>query len=216
MSAVIVRYLLILLILPAPPLAAGGRIVVAAFSSGDLQGWQEEEFSGETRYTLVSDDGRRVLAAESRGTASGLYRTLRVDLHKTPYLHWSWKVANTLDGVNERSREGDDYPARVYVVFSGGLFFWRTRAINYVWSSNQPEGAEWPNAYADNARMIAVRSGDRQVGRWVTERRNVLEDYRRLFGEDIRYADAVAIMTDTDNSGQAARAFYGDIYFSEE
>lgn len=195
-------------------LAAGAQVVVGDFSAGSLRGWEEKRFEGETRYELVTGDGRRVLRAESRDAASGLYRKVRIDLHETPYLNWSWKVEDTLGEVDERSRGGDDYPARVYIVFSGGLFFWRTRAVNYVWSSSQPRGASWANAYTDNARMIAVRSGPEESGEWVTERRNVREDYRRLFGEDVRFADAVALMTDTDNTGRSATAYYGDIYFS--
>lgn len=195
-------------------LAAGSTVVVGNFSAGDLDGWEEKRFEGETRYELVGHNGHRVLRAESRGAASGLYKKVRIDLRETPYLHWSWKVQDTLGETDERSRGGDDYPARVYVVFSGGFFFWRTRAVNYVWSSNQPRGASWPNAYTDNARMIAVRSGAGEAGKWVTERRNVREDYRQLFGDDVRFADAVALMTDTDNTGRAATAYYGDIYFS--
>lgn len=206
----------LLMVIVATTLAADARIVVGDFSSGSLAGWERKSFEGETRYELVSGQGRRALRADSHDAASGMYREIRVDLHETPYLHWSWKVEETLGGIDERSRRGDDYPARVYIVFSGGFFFWRTRALNYVWSSNQPRGASWPNAYTDNARMIAVRSGPDETGRWVSERRNVRADYRRMFGEDVRFADAVAIMTDTDNTGKAATAYYGDIYFAAD
>jgi hypothetical protein len=100
------------------------------------------------------------------------------------------------------------------VVFSGGLLFWRTKAINYVWSSNQPVGSQWDNAYTANAKMVAVASSSTRLGRWVEESRNVAEDYRHLFGTQPGPVDAVAIMTDTDNSGQQAQAWYGDIWFS--
>lgn len=190
--------------------------MVGEFSAGDLSGWEKESFSGETEYTLVEKEGRRVLQAESRGTASGLYREIRVDLNRTPYLNWSWRVANVLEGVNERTKTGDDYPARVYVVVSGKVFFWRTRAVNYVWSGNQPVGSTWPNAYTSNARMMTVESGQEKVGQWVAEKRNVQADFKRLFGDEVDHIDAVAIMTDTDNSGQSATAWYGDIYFSAE
>ena len=102
------------------------------------------------------------------------------------------------------------------MVCSGGLFFWRTRAINYVWSSNQSVGSSWPNAFTGRARMVAVESGAAKAGRWVDERRDVLADYRRLFGSDPGDVDAVAIMTDTDNTGLSATAWYGDIWFSSE
>jgi hypothetical protein len=193
---------------------AAAPVMVGDFSAGSLQGWTSKRFKGETRYRLVTAGGRTVLRAVSHAAASGLYKRVHVDLDKTPYLHWSWKVENTLGPLRERTRGGDDYPARVYVVFSGGLLFWRTRAINYVWSNDQPVGSEWPNAYTDHDRMVAVASGKARAGQWVHERRNVHADFRRLFGENVRYVDAVALMTDTDNSGKSATAYYGDIYFS--
>ena len=158
--------------------------------------------------------GRRALFADSRGAASGLYREIRVDLNRTPWLQWSWRVDRVLSGVDERTKAGDDYPARVYVVVSGGAAFWKTRSLVYVWSSHQPVGATWNNAFTSNARVMALRSGTGDAGRWVSEKRDIRADFRQLFGEDIEQIDAVALMTDTDNSGQSATAWYGDIYFT--
>lgn len=117
-------------------------------------------------------------------------------------------------GADERTRAGDDYPARVYVVFSGGVAFWRTRAINYVWSNKQPVDCNWLNAFTGNARMIAVQSGSGHVGEWLEEHRDVRADYRDLFVAEPGNVDAEAIMTDTDNIGTVASAWYGDIWFS--
>ena len=94
--------------------------------------------------------------------------------------------------------------------------FWRTRAINYVWSNNQPVGSSWPNAFTSRAHMIAIASGAERVGQWVSERRDVRADYRRAFGEEPGPVDAVAIMTDTDNTGRTITAWYGDIWFTEK
>ena len=209
---------MLLATLAASPAWAGAlRTDVGLFSLGDMAGWQPKRFAGRTRYSLVRAQGRLVLRAVSHASASGLYRRVHVDLARTPCLHWSWRVAHVLAAPHdERTRRGDDYPARVYVVFSGGLFFWRTRAINYVWSSNQSVGSSWPNAFTGRARMVAVESGAAKAGRWVDERRDVLADYRRLFGSDPGDVDAVAIMTDTDNTGLSATAWYGDIWFSSE
>ena len=143
------------------------------FSSGGLADWQEQQFQGRTDYALVALDGRTVLRAQSNGSASGLYRELQVDLHKTPYLNWSWRVENILAGPDEATKAGDDYPARIYVVISGGLAFWRTRTVSYVWASRKTAGASWPNAFTDNAQMLAVRSGTDGVGEWQWESRNV-------------------------------------------
>lgn len=206
--------LLILLPLASTALAANGRVYIGRFSDGTLNGWTTKEFHGKTLYRLVNDGGRTVLRAVSHASASGLYKRVHIDLDRTPYLHWSWKVANTLGPLKEHTRAGDDYPARIYIVFSGGLLFWRTRAINYVWSNDQPVGSEWPNAYTDHDQMVAVESGNSRLHKWVSERRNIRADFRRLFGSNVRYVNAVAVMTDTDNSGKSATAEYGNIYFA--
>ncbi len=210
-----VRRLSVCLFLPMSlicgiPFAQPAAVEIADFSTGDLSGWRSKSFKGQTEYGIR--DG--ALCARADGSASGLYREVAVDLETTPVLEWSWKVEEGFHRRDERNKKGDDYPARVYVIFSGGIAFWRTRAINYVWASSQPEGAQWPNAFTENARMIAVESGAGRQGRWVRESRNVREDYRRLFGEAPDRADAVAIMTDTDNGGGVARACYKALRFT--
>jgi len=209
-----VALLTLTLLLSLGALGAAPRIDIARFSQGDLAGWQERSFRGRTDYRLVRMEAGTVLQARSDASASGLYRQVEVDLTQTPVLHWSWKTDALMQGNDERTRAGDDYPARIYVVFSGGALFWRTRAINYVWSSHQPQGSQWPNAFTGNARMIVVSAGQQGLGEWQHLQRDVLADYRRLFGSDPRRVDAVAIMTDTDNTGQRATAWYGDIWFS--
>ena len=184
--------------------------------NGDVAGWEEKVFDGKTRYETVRRDGRTVVRATSRGTASGLYLRRRVDLDATPILRWTWRVDGTLGDVDERTRAGDDYAARVYVIRSHPVFLWRTRAVSYVWASNRAAGETWPNAYTDASRHVAVRSGDARAGQWVDERRDVRADFRALFGESVRHVDAVAIMTDTDDTGGAAVAYYGDITFTSE
>ncbi|GAB6112143.1 DUF3047 domain-containing protein [Desulfomicrobium salsuginis] len=180
----------------------------------DHPGWKEKVFAGRTVYTPLPAEG--LLMAESWGTASGLFHEGRVDLRLTPWLNWSWKVENVLAGVNEREKSGDDYPARIYVVAKGGIAFWKTKALSYVWSSTEAQDVMWPSAFTSNAYMVAVRSGTDSLGRLVTEKRNIREDWMRAFGEDIAEIDAVAIMTDTDNSGQSARAWYGQPRFSAD
>ena len=189
---------------------------VEVLRDGDIAGWEEKVFEGNTRYETVAQDGRTVVRATSRGTASGLFFRRRIDLDRTPILRWTWRVDATLGDIDERTRAGDDYSARVYVIRSHPVFLWRTRAVNYVWASTRAPGETWPNAYTDASRHVAVRSGEAHTGRWVDERRDVRADFRALFGESVRYVDAVAIMTDTDNTGAAAVAYYGDITFASE
>ena len=211
-SAGLVPGLLLVLLLCAG--AAAMFVDLPSLSAPGHPGWKEKEFAGRTTYTPLPEAG--LLMADSRGAASGLFHEKTVDLRRTPWLNWSWKVENVLSGVDERAKSGDDYPARIYVVAKGGLAFWKTRALSYVWSSTEPKGTVWPNAFTANAAMIAVQSGSARLGELVTEKRNIREDWKKAFGEDIAEIDAVAIMTDTDNSGQSARAWYGQPSFSAE
>ena len=210
-------YLLIAAVLLSFPYSSSSEtLLVAAFESGDLSGWESKEFKGRTEYSIAYVDARKVLLAKSSASASAMLRRIEVDLEKTPWLNWTWRIDDTLGTLNERSKGGDDYPARVYVVISGGLFFWKTRALNYVWSSNQPVGTYWPNAYTSNAVMLALQSGRKEAGKWIPEKRNVRADLKRLLGEELSQIDAVAIMTDTDDGGGKVAAYYGDIYFTSE
>lgn len=194
----------------------GEKLMIGSFSYGSLEHWQSKKFKGQTNYHVVELDGIRVLKADSADSASGLFKEQRIDLHKTPVMNWRWRIENRLGHLDEQIKSGDDYAARVYVVVSGGLTFWRTRAINYIWASTSPTGKIWPNAFAgDHAIMIALRSSNDPTGIWQTEKRNILADLKQQFGEDMRYIDAVAIMTDTDNAHGKATAYYGDIYFSK-
>ncbi|MDH3414264.1 MAG: DUF3047 domain-containing protein [Gammaproteobacteria bacterium] len=195
--------------------ATGEIGITLVLGAADLSAWQPWKFFSETRYTPVEIDGRRAVKAVSSGSASGYYRKMTIDLQQTPVLRWSWRVDNTIGEVDERSKEGDDYPARVYVIAAQPVFFWKSRALNYVWSSTRPEESSWPNAYSSRAVMIAVRSGERGLGKWQEEERNVRSDFERYFGKEVRYVDAIAFMTDTDNTGRQAVAYYGDIYFAE-
>ncbi len=193
------------------------NIQVGFFSSGSMAGWKNKTFSGSTNYQLTQLENLTVLKAESHSGASGLFKEQRIDLLKTPYLNWRWRIDNRLKNLNEQSKPGDDYSARVYVVVSGGWAFWKTKALNYVWAGNTTKGSVWPNAFAGNsAIMLAMRSSDDKTHTWYQEKRNILRDLKEQFDTDIRYIDAVAIMTDTDNANGDATAYYGDIYFSAE
>lgn len=194
---------------------ANNIIVVADFANENLAQWQTKSFKGDTRYTLTELDNRAVLKADSQASASGLFKEQRIDLQKTPYLNWRWRIENRLPSLDEQSKSGDDYAARIYIVVSGGLAFWKTRALNYVWANNSAKGQSWPNAFAGkNAMMVALRSTDDRTQHWYQEKRNIMQDLEQFFGEPIRYIDAVAIMTDTDNSQGKAVAYYGDLFFS--
>ena len=197
--------------------ARQGALEVGDASPDGILAWRPEKFVGETGYAIDPAAGRPAVRADSVASASGLVREIDIDLTATPVLSWSWKIGNLLEDVDETRKGGDDYPARVYILFSDGRW-WDPRplSLSYVWSSTQPRGSTWPNAYTDRVMMVAVRDAADPVGEWVEERRNVREDILKLFGEEVDTVKAVAIMTDTDNSGQRATAWYGGISFVPE
>lgn len=111
--------------------SAKGDIAVGAFSRGSLSGWQSRSFKGETVYEIVEDAdlGSTVLSATTNGAASGRYRKMKIDLVKTPFLNWSWKVMNVYPGIDETAKSGDDFPARIYVVAERGLLAIRSSQL---------------------------------------------------------------------------------------
>jgi hypothetical protein len=198
--------------------ASANAMHVGAFASGDFSGWSEKSFKGHTQYDLVKNQelNKMVVLAQTQGAASGRFKKITVDLTKTPIMHWSWKIEKPYTGIDENTKDGDDFPVRVYVVVERGFLGLSTKALNYVWASKNPVGASWANPFTSQARMLAVNSGTADAGKWVSHKRNVREDLKAAFGEDFTEIHAIAIMTDGDNSGQQARSWYGDIFFSEK
>lgn len=190
--------------------AMAEELQISRFAAEGLSGWQSKVFKGKTDYHPIQDNGRIVIQAHSKGTASGLVKKVELDPVRYHYLRWSWKIAHIVEKGDETTKAGDDYAARVYVIFPG-RFFWQTKAINYIWANWLPKGKAVPNAYTSNAMMLAVESGPKLAGQWLSEERDILADYRRLFGEEPHEIGAIAIMTDTDNTGSDATAWYGDI-----
>jgi hypothetical protein len=199
-------------------------------------GWKPlafEKIPRHTTYRLISDTGSTVVEAQAHASASGLTHAINVDLAKFPVLRWRWKIERLIEKADVHAKRGDDYPARLYVTFAydpqrvgilerakfeaARLIYGEyppVAALNYVWDGKAPVGTNVPNAYIARARMIVVQSGPALVGEWVTEERNVLEDYRNAFGGTPPPVTGIAIMTDTDNTGESARAFFGDIEFA--
>lgn len=184
------------------------------FSTAAIPLWQERTFEGHTDYTFIQQDDTLVLKAHCNGTASAFYRWTEVDLTKTPILHWSWKVDNIHADLDDVSKKGDDFAARVYVVYKGAMP-WSVNALNYVWANVKEVGSFWPNAFTKRAAMIAQESGaPKNKDIWINESRNVLQDFKQYFDMDITRIDGVVVMTDCDNGGGEATSYYRDIYFT--
>ena len=184
-----------------------------------------------TRYSLVRDGDAVVLRADANASMAGVAHPLKLDARTHPVIEWRWKILSLLQKSDIATKAGDDFPARVYVLFDYDIrklsFSVRARirlarlygadvplaALCYVWDGKTPAGTSVWSAYTDRVRMIVVESGSANLGKWVTTRRNVAADFRAAFGEDPPAISGVVLATDTDNTGESATAFYGDIRF---
>lgn len=199
-------------------------INLTSLDKNGIKLWEPKIFSGESLYTLKVYLDRPALKAVSNAAASGLVLKKKIDLSETPYVSWSWLIEKTLFPLDERSKKGDDFVMRLYVVIDGGFMFWKTLSLNYVWSSNQEKDLVWDNPFAgSNVKMMSIRGKDSKTGKWYDEQRNVYKDLIQVFGDKgsadanrdaYGVIDVIAIMTDTDNSGKEAESYYGDIIFS--
>jgi hypothetical protein len=187
-----------------------------SFSAEDILDWSTRSFDGETRYRRVEQNGQTVVEARSRGQASAKYLEREIDLTDTPYLRWCWRVSAIHEGLEETTQAGDDYPARVYVARKAGLMPWQVQSVNYVWSSTQSAGSDWPNAFTSRAHLLALQGGEARVGEWVGEVRDVREDFARYFDASPDHIDGVALMSDGDNAGVDATAWYANLAFTED
>lgn len=189
------------------------EVYFGKFSSGDLSGWKEQTIGlmkPKTTYKLTRDNDRTVLIAHSTKSASGQIYKLNLDPREYSTLKWSWKIDHTIKKGDEKTKEGDDFAVRVYVLFPRG-FFSKTRAICYVWANKLPKGEHVVSPFSPNIITVAVDSGEELAGRWAFHQRNIYEDYKVYYGEEPPRIGAIALMTDTDNTGDSAIGYYGDI-----
>ncbi|MGB0910099.1 MAG: DUF3047 domain-containing protein [Nitrospirales bacterium] len=236
---------IILFCLPATSLAdtpSQTILEVGKFSTAQVggmlpTGWKPltfDKIKDHTLYELVKNKKHVVVKAMSVASSSGLTREISIDPKEFPIVQWRWKVENIIKKGNVNRKDGDDYPARVYITFAYESdkvgFFERAKyegakllygqypplgAITYIWESSSPIGTVAPNPYTDRVQMFVTQSGPEKLDQWVHEEHNVYEDYLRAFGEEPPNISGVAIMTDTDNTKESAVAYYGDIIFKK-
>ena len=186
------------------------------FTEDELKTLQVKKVKGETKWTLGFNDKGNYIKAEAEAVGSGLGKEIAIDLAKTPFINITWKVENDLSGIVENSKKGHDYAARVFVIKKTGSTILSNRAINYVFSSNNEIGKNWPSPYTKKSIDYVLSTTIDNLDNWVTVKANVKEDFMRLHGIEVNDISGVAIMTDTDNSKLKAISYYQNIYFSTE
>lgn len=184
------------------------------FETGWEQRWREKKFpfKSPNHIEVVWEENNPALKIMSKKSASGMWRKWEIEPAKSGFISWRWKVENSLtENSREREKKGDDYAARVFVVFEPHFLSWKTRTICYVWAGNEPGGSVYRSPYSGSVGTFVLRSGNDDAGQWVTEKRDFAADYREFFGEAPRKISAVALMVDTDNTGAQTTAWFDDL-----
>ena len=192
------------------------KINIFDFTEKEFKTLKVKKVKGEITWVLGSNENGNFIKAEAQGKASGLGKEVSIDLSKTPFINITWKVEKDLSGIVENSKKGHDYAARVFVIKKTGSTLLSNRAINYVFSSNNNIGENWPSPYTKKSIDYVLSSTKDNLNSWVTVKTNVKEDFMRLFGINVTDLTGIVIMTDTDNSKLKAISYYQDIYFSTE
>ena len=170
----------------------------------------------KTKYSLGSNENGNYLRGEAENAASAIGKNIKIDLSITPYINITWKIEKDLSGINENSKKGHDYAARVFVIKKTGVTPLSKRAMNYVFSSNNEINNNWPSPYTKKSIDYILSTTKENLNEWVTVKANVKEHFKKYHDLDVDVIDGVAIMTDTDNSKLKAIAYYQNIYFSAE
>ncbi|MDA9754627.1 DUF3047 domain-containing protein [Candidatus Pelagibacter sp.] len=168
----------------------------------------------KTVYTVGSNENGSYLKAVADNAASGLGKEVKIDLNKTPFINITWKIEKDLKGINENSKKGHDFAARVFAVKKTGATPLSNRAINYVFSSNSAVGQSWPSPYTKKSIDNVLATTKDNLNVWVTVKANVKEDFKKFHNLDVNELDGLAIMADTDNSKMKSISYFQNIYFS--
>ena len=194
-------------------------VKVFEFSKTELSQLKVRKVRGadnKTVYSTGSNENGNYLKAVAENAGSGLGKEIKIDLNKTPFINITWKIEQDLSGINEKTKKGHDFAARVFAVKKTGATPLSNRAINYVFSSNVEVGENWPSPYTKKSIDNVLSTTKENLNKWVTVKANVKEDFKKFHDLNVDELDGLAIMSDTDNSKLTSVAFYQNIYFSED
>lgn len=165
-----------------------------------------KKFKQDNGISMQNESDVNYVKVKSANDVQGIGKKFVYNVNEYPFLYWRWRVNKLPQGGQENIKKKNDSAAGVYVFFKNGYPF--SKAIKYVWSSTLPIGTMVKSPYSSKTMIFVIESGDKDIGRWLTERRNVLEDYKKAFGSLPPLAQGIAIMTDSDNTHSSALADY--------
>ena len=214
------KFFVILLIISNYSISAlAEKVVVFEFTEQEFETLEVRKVrgsNGKTKYSLGMNENGSFLRAEAKGTASGLGKKVKIDLNKTPFINITWKIEKDLKGIDEKSKKGHDFAARVFVVKKTGLTPLSNKAVNYVFSSNNSTNEFWRSPYTKSSIDYVLSTTKENLNEWVTVKANVKEHFKKLHDLNVEELTGLAIMTDTDQTDIKAISYYQNIYFSSE
>ena len=199
--------------------ATANEVKVFEFTEIELSELEVRKVRGadnKTIYTVGTNKNGNFLKSVAENAASGLGKEIKIDLNKTPFINITWKIEKDLSGIKENTKKGHDYAARVFVIKKTGSTPLSNRAINYVFSSNNEVGSNWPSPYTKKSIDNVLASTKKNLNEWITVKANVKDDFKKFHNLDVNELDGLAIMSDTDNSKMKSIAYFQNIYFSAE
>ena len=199
--------------------ALAEKVVVFEFTEQEFETLEVRKVrgsNGKTKYSLGRNENGGFLRAEAMGTASGLGKKVKINLNKTPFINITWKIEKDLKGIDEKSKKGHDFAARVFVVKKTGLTPLSNKAVNYVFSSNNSTNEFWRSPYTKSSIDYVLSTTKDNLNEWVTVKANVKEHFKKLHDLNVEELTGVAIMTDTDQTDIKTISYYQNIYFSSE
>ena len=195
------------------------KVKVFEFTNSELENLKVRKVRGaknKTEYSVGKNENGSFLKAIANNSASGLGKEMKIDLNKTPFLNITWKVEKDIKGIDETSKKGHDYAARVFVVKKTGATPLSNKAMNYVFSSNEDVNTSHPSPYTKKSIDYVLATTKDNFNEWVTVKANVKEHFKKFHKLDLDEINGLAIMADTDNSKLSSIAYFQNIYFSAE
>ena len=178
--------------------------------------WQRQNWGSPAYdFTIAEDGGRKVVHLRSANDSSNISKEIKgeVNLKETPILEWSWRVVVLPKGADSRKKATDDQAAQLYVTWPRFPQAVRSQIIGYVWDTTAPATSFVKSQKTGMVTYVIVRSGTADLGKWITERRNVAEDYKKIFGEAPDSPGAISLAIDSDDTASSAESFFGPIRF---
>ena len=212
----ILNYVLIIL-LSFLNITLAESVNVFEFTENELSTLKVRKVMGadaKTQYSLGNNENGKFIRAEANNSASGLGKKIKINLNDTPFLNITWKIEKDLPGIDEGSKKGHDYAARVFVVKKTGVTPLSNRAMNYVFSSNNDVNTYHPSPFTKKSIDYVLSTTKENLNQWVTVKANVRDHFKKFHNLDLDEISGIAIMSDTDNSKLNSIAYYQNIYFS--